>query len=340
MRKIINKLYILLRFPKGFFDFILSYVSFLTKSERIAGRPVNATIELTNICNQACPVCETGAGILKRKKGSLSLENYKIIIDKIAPFTNTVLLYFMGESFLNPDIYKIIKYTKSKKIFVKICTNGTTIDPVKLIDSGIDEIQFQIGGISQETHQIYRKNSDLSQIIKNISLVLDERKQKLTQGCSVRTKIYLGLIFMKQNETELDKFFKLSEELGVDEARIELPGVRTVEQGGIFLPSDRSDWIYDPESFDKGLLIHKNYKPKHCKWMYFSITVTWDGFVIPCCRDVNAEFIVGNLLMEDFSSIWNGKSFSNFRKKVFNNPAALPMCLLCDGLTLPSLKKV
>ncbi len=340
MRKLLRRANILARFPKGVSHFFLDSLSFFSRSQSILGMPVNATIELTNLCDQRCPVCETGAGTLKRNKGSMNFNVYKKIIEKVAPFINTALLYYMGEPFLNNDIYQIISYTKTKNIFTKICTNGQNIDAVKLLDSGLDEIQFQIGGVRQETHSLYRVGSDLETILKNVRSVVMEKKSRIKKGIPVKTKIYLGLILMKHNEQELKDFKKLADELGVDGSRIEAPCVRNMQQGDMFLPNNKDYWIYDSKSYRKGILIHKNHRPNFCRWMYYSITVTWEGDIIPCCRDVEGEHRMGNLLTDDLRQIWNGRKFREFRTTILHSRNVLPMCLLCDGLTYPSMENI
>jgi len=339
-RKFFRRFYIVFRFPKGLGNFLLDTLSYYLRADYILGKPVNAIIELTNLCDLKCPVCETGAGILKRKKGMMSLIDYKTVIDRIAPFTNTVLLYYMGEPFLNKDIYEIISYTKARKIFVKICTNGHNIDPVKVIDSGLDEIQFQIGGVSQGTHSVYRVNGGLSKTLENIKALAAEKRKRIKEGRPVNTKIYLGFIIMKHNEQELNDFFKLAGELGVDGARVEAPCVRNIEQGKAFLPRRKEYQLYDMDAFTRGVLKHKDYRVNHCRWMYYSVTVTWEGDVIPCCRDVDAGYVMGNLLRDDISLIWNNRKFREFRQKIINNSESIPMCFLCDGLTFPSLEQV
>jgi len=339
-KKSFRRIYILLLFPKGITHFLLDSLSYLFKTTHILGLPVNATIELTNFCDQNCPVCETGSGLLKRQKGSIQFEDYKKIIDKMAPFTNTVLLYYMGEPFLNKDIYEIISYTKSKRIFIKICTNGQNVDAERVIQSGLDEIQFQISGVTQQTHSKYRVNGDLSKILKNVRTLTSLKKKKIKEGKKIKTNIYLGLILMRHNEHELSDFFDLAKELDIDGTRLEAPCVRTTGQGELFLPDDKNYWLYDNKAFDRGILRHKKYKPNHCRWMFYSITITWEGDVIPCCRDVEGEYRMGNLLKDDIKTIWNGEKFKRFRKSVLKGSRPMPMCLLCDGLSFPSLEKV
>src|SRR5436190_19036184 len=94
-------LWSLARGRRGSLDHLKSTWSLARRSPIIAGRPMNITIEQTNVCNLDCPVCETGAGILGRESGHMTLEQFKLIIDKVGAHTNTLMFYFMGEPFLN-----------------------------------------------------------------------------------------------------------------------------------------------------------------------------------------------------------------------------------------------
>ena len=101
---------------RGSLDHIKSTISLIKKDTKIWGRPVNITIEPANVCNLKCPICETGDGTLNRRKKFLSLDDFKIIIDKIYKHTNTILYYFMGETFLNKTWVDQVQYAKSKGI--------------------------------------------------------------------------------------------------------------------------------------------------------------------------------------------------------------------------------
>ena len=71
----------------------LSSLSAIAKAEKCLGLPVHLTVEPTNICNLQCPVCETGAGVLGRPKGYMSLDSFKKILDKAGEQVNTLLFY-------------------------------------------------------------------------------------------------------------------------------------------------------------------------------------------------------------------------------------------------------
>jgi len=331
--KLKKVMHIILNRPKGFSDYCLSIFSALIKSRTDLCLPVHITIEPTNICNLRCPICETGAGVLKRTKGMMSLADFKLVIDKISRFSNSIFFYYMGEPFLNPGSYAMIRYAKDKGLYVNSCTNGHFLDADKLISSGLDEISIQIGGISQETHEIYRVGSNLSEILTNVKKLVAQKKHLGKNN----PKIILGFIVMKHNEAEVKGFLSLAKEIGVDEARILNPCVRNIEQGVNFLPIDKRYWIYDQESFGKGELIPENAPKNRCNWIYVSSVILFNGDVAPCCRDADADFVMGNLFLEDFSNIWNNKKYRDFRKKIAHSQKDLPICKLCSGFKIPSL---
>lgn len=324
----------LMRGRRGVKDHMLSTYSLLRRSAYIHGRPMNITIEPTNICNLQCPVCETGAGVLGRKDAHMSLEQFRNIIDKVALHTNTLMFYFMGEPFLNKQAYEMIRYAKDVGIpWVTTCTNGDPVNPRKLVESGIDEVSFQIGGMTQATHEIYRINSNLERILRNLEETIRIKRET---GSVIR--IICGFILMKHNEHEVAEFKHRMAEIGVDEASIIDPCVRTVEQGNQYLPADRNHWYYDAEAFRRGLLRPKVLPNNECPWIYYSLAIHVNGDVVPCCRDPKGEEIMGNLLREELDQVWNGERYQEFRRRLHHDQGKIGICRLCSAYPVSQIK--
>jgi radical SAM protein with 4Fe4S-binding SPASM domain len=317
----------LLRRRRGAADHIASTLSYAVRSTRILGRPMNVTIEPTNVCNLECPVCETGAGILGRPDGHMSLEQFRTIVDRVAGHTNTLMFYFMGEPFMNRDAYDMIRYAKQAGIpFVTTCTNGDPVDPARLVESGIDEVAFQIGGTTQETHQVYRVNSKLDRVLRNLSETLRLKRERRPA-----MRVTAGFILMKHNEHQVDDFVRTMRELGADSFQVIDPCVRTVEQGKRMLPTDRDHWYYDPEAFERGILRPRVLPDNDCPWIHYSVTIHVNGDVVPCCRDPRGQEVVGNLLRQSLDEVWNGERFRSFRERLRRDQGSIEICRLCSG---------
>lgn len=320
---------------RGAVNMIANQFAFESRRIRIPMPPVHITIEPTNVCDQACPVCETGARILERPRGRMSLEDFKTIIDRVVPHTNILFYYFMGEPFLNKDWYPMLRYAKDKGIpFISTCTNGHVVEAEKLVLSGIDEVSFQIGGITQETHEAYRVNGQLARVLKNCRETV-EAKRRLGSNTP---KVMLGFIVMKHNEHEVPEFRRVAGDIGVDEAVVVDPAVRTVDQGRLYLTEDEKYWFYNKVAFERdGVLRPKEVPNNECPWIYHSLVVTWNGDVVPCCRDPQGKFVMGNLLKQELGEIWNSPLYVRFREAIHAKQDSISICELCSSYSPPNL---
>jgi len=320
-------------------NYLKCYTSAILRKQKSLGRPILLTIEPINICDQRCTICETGLGILGRKPKAMSFEEFKYILDQFDDYLRTIYFYFMGESFLNRDAYRMIRYAADMGIYVSACTNGNRVNPEELVRSGIADIQFQIAGTTQDVHATYRVGVDLTRVIHNIKKTLEWRKQ-LSNEISKNPypmKVGMGYILLKPNEHQVKDFFQLAKELTVDEYQIVDPCVRTVEHGKELLPTDRSHWIYDPEAFKNGKLRPRVRPNNYCEWIYGTVTIQVNGDVVPCCRDPKGKWVLGNVFDENIYDIWNGKQFRKLRKAVTTRQKELPLCALCEGYGMPDV---
>jgi uncharacterized radical SAM superfamily Fe-S cluster-containing enzyme len=113
-------------------------------------------IEIITKCNLRCPMCSQGGSRPHPNLGKMmSLDNFKLIYDKIKNITNLIVLVGQGESFLHPDIYKILDYSRETPIYID--TNGSLkLDAEKIVKSNIQTLVFSVDAIDQRMHEKYR----------------------------------------------------------------------------------------------------------------------------------------------------------------------------------------
>lgn len=297
--------------------------------------PVHIAIEPTNACNARCPVCETGKDEMLRVKGLLDKQAYEIFVDKIKGHTNSLLFYFMGEPFLNKHAYDMIRYTRDKGIYVETCTNGDFVDAEGVFYSDINKISFQLGGMTEESHQRYRVNSSLEKAKKNLYELL-ETKHKYPNS---NVQIEVGFIVMRHNEHEVDAFLKWAKEIGVDIANIIDPCVRNMMEGYAYLPEDKRYWYYDDKAFEQGVLKPKVLPDNECVWIWNSMQINWNGDAVPCCRDPNGKHILGNVFEDGIMSVFNGKKARDFRHRILTDQKNIDLCKLCSGYGMPTMQR-
>ncbi len=73
----------------------------------------------------------------------------------------------------------------------------------------------------------------------------------------------------------------------------------------------------------------------HCWKMWHSTVITWDGLVVPCCFDKDAENRMGDLKKVTFEQVWNDRVYIDFRKKLMSSRANIEMCKNCtEGMKI------
>ncbi len=320
--------------PKGWRS--LLYNTAMAKA-RIPGplmAPVHLSIEPTNVCNLRCPVCETGNGSMARGRGMLDKAAFEKLIDEAAPHTSVLMFYFMGEPFLNKHAYDMIRYAREAGIYVETCTNGDYVDAKGVIYSDLNEINFQIGGIDQESHEVYRVRSNLERVTKNLTDLIEERRK--SPGSALQ--INVGFIVMRHNEHQVPEFLRWAKEIGADLANVIDPCVRNVIEGHQMLPKDKRYWFYDEEAFERGVLKPKHLHNNECTWIWNSVMVNWDGSLVPCCRDAQGKHVLGNVFERSLRDTWNGDKARAFRKRVVSAQGEVDICQLCSGYGVPRLE--
>lgn len=119
-------------------------------------------IEITEVCNLKCEHCYLGK--TKRKK-TMSYDSFCKIVENGIRKGLKIVELTGGEPTLHPDFDKIVKYTKSKGLYLSLITNGT----VKINPKSFDLIQVSIDGIKETHEKIRGVNGIFSKITENVN---------------------------------------------------------------------------------------------------------------------------------------------------------------------------
>lgn len=306
------------------------FLSRITRRYFLWGKPYSFILEPSAVCNLRCPQCPVGLKTLLRPQDNMRFEDYKKIIDGIADHAWVMMLYFQGESFINPDIIKMINYAYQKKIYTVISTNGTRLAnaefAAELAASKLGRLILSIDGATEETYVLYRQAGHFERVLKGTRHFIEARK-KLASAYPLAD---LQFIVMRHNEHEMDDIKKLGRELGVDRVIYKSPQIYDFDNAEATLPENPRYRRYKKQDDQYRL---KGSYSGYCKKIWYGSVLTWDQKVIPCCFDKDAEFELGNTAEESFGEIWNGDNYHRFRKMVVNKRDQIDMCRNCtEGL--------
>ncbi|HNA59341.1 MAG TPA: SPASM domain-containing protein, partial [Chitinophagales bacterium] len=80
---------------------------------------------------------------------------------------------------------------------------------------------------------------------------------------------------------------------------------------------------------DDGKYRIKNKMLDHCWKMWHSCVITWDGAVVPCCFDKDAEHKLGDLKQQTFSELWRGPAYQHLRSSLLRSRSEIDICKNC-----------
>jgi radical SAM protein with 4Fe4S-binding SPASM domain len=318
------------------FKIVLSfYISKLIRKPVVWGLPISLSIEPTNHCNLKCPECPSGLGELTRPLGLLKFQNFKDLVDQIKSKSFYIQLFFQGEPYVNKHLPEMIDYAQKNKMYVSVSTNGLLINEKtveKILKSAPNKLIFSIDGLDEESYQNYRVGGTFKQADESLRLLLKERKELKLK----KPFVELQFIVMKQNEHFLDRVFGYGKEVGVDKVVLKTMQVSSYENALHFLPTNEN---YRRYQITEGDFRIKNKLKNHCFALWRTSVITWDGKVVPCCFDKDAEFELGKLNGKTFSDVWHSSEYHKFRKRILDNRKEVNICTNCtEGLKVNILE--
>ena len=243
-------------------------------------------IEITNICNLNCSFCKED----RRKKQSLSLEQFNHILSKIKGYTNHIYLHIKGEPLIHKDIDKFIDLANNLNFNINITTNG------RLIKDNIDTLN-KVRQVNISLHS-YDNLEDIKELFKTIE--------------SITTKISLRVWNNNKNIINLLE----------DYYKININNKRTTIKNNLFIDIDKQfTWP------DINLSVISDIGT--CYGLRRQLGILVDGTVVPCCLDQDGVINLGNIFDSDLNTIIESDISKDIVYNFRNNKLKEELCKRC-----------
>lgn len=283
-----------IKFPtiKSILEAGLNELHYLWNSSK-SYKLTSINLEVTNNCNLKCSICLVSYG-MKREKGMIDFALFKKIIDD-NPQLEFILLFQWGEPLLHPKICEMIKYAKERKIRTMLTTNGTLLDDGltnRIIKSGLDRITFSVDGINQTYEKI--RGFDYLQLEKIV-----KRFKRIKETLNSPIKIDISMVVTRETEQDVAAYLSRWQ--------------REVDRVQLIPQLDYSN----------------STRKKKCRELWRgAMVVLWDGRVVPCCADYDAQMVIGDAKRESLRKIWNGERIICLRQS-HNRGNFFGLCKTC-----------
>lgn len=302
------------------------YITRILKKPVQWGLPITVSIEPTTACNLRCPECPSGLRSFTRETGNLREDFFRQTIDELHRRLICLIFYFQGEPFINPKFLDMVAYAHQKGIYTITSTNGHFLNDGnarKTVESGLDRLVISVDGTTQDTYEQYRIGGTLENVLQGARNIV---KWKKALGKNHPHVIFQFLV-VRPNEHQIPEIFRLAKEIGVDEVKLKTAQVYDYEHGNPLIPIQKKYARYR-ENKD-GTWSVKNGLANHCWKLWHACVITWDGMVVPCCFDKDAQHRLGDLRKTSFRDLWRGTAYQQFRKSLLSGRDQIDICTNC-----------
>lgn len=280
--------------------------------------PKMVVARFSYVCNAECPNCPftpANSDLRKQNNNYMSSELFKNIVDQIKKDgdESTILrITGGGEPMMHPKALELFEYAKLNKINMGLITNGSMFnkDAIKrIIDMGIEMIEFSVDAGDKETYDVVRKGLDFDKLIENIKNIVSYRDKQ-----NPNIKIIASII--DQKGVDVEKAIKFWE------TKVDFIQVRK------YLTWNVSD---TEKSGDETVFLNINNDP--CPQPFERIHIDSFGDVMFCSNDtMGMKNSMGNVFKDSIKDMWNGDLVNHYRKIHLNGDACNDkLCANCEN---------
>jgi len=311
---------------------------FIKHNPDLTPYPWRIELETTNKCRFHCLKCEHT--YWDEKPRDMSFEEFKHIVDQF-PNLTTISVSGIGHGFENKEFMKMLRYMKSKGVFVQFFDTFMLTDEEKareLIQIGVDKIWMSIDAATKETYEKLHVGSNFELAVANFRRLVQLKKEARSQF----PWVCFHYIVQKPNVTEMPQFIDFIHSITADD-----PAKLRLVQFTRLIPFKENEFLYPhipPEIVDETLRRAKKYgnfkidmvniseplkKPPICECTSWTVPfITVDCVVYPCCaltegnqRKAVEKFALGNIFKTPFKEMWYSKRFREVRRMINQNKA-------------------
>jgi radical SAM protein with 4Fe4S-binding SPASM domain len=292
------------------------YLDYILKRPEPDRLPHRLWVEPTNHCNLRCIICPNSNEGLLPSRGFMDFEMFKDIIDEASGFAYDINLFHRGESLLHPKIYEMIEYVSRRGLISRLHTNATILteeNAERIFDSGLHYISISFDGYDRDTYEGIRKGASFEKTYGNLVEFLGKKKGKGAK--KPFTVLQVIEVWNEPRKIKNEKrrlFMEAFNGLPLDKLSIRVP----------------HNWAGSYRGGPAG-----NRVSSLCTFPWYSLTIFWDGEVVPCPQDFYGNLSMGNIREGGIKEIWRNDRLITHRKTLIKGSIeGLDPCCNCDML--------
>ncbi len=283
---------------------------YLRGSTVCPGLPPTVVIANTHACNHFCRMCIREAVTFDGP--NIEARLFERLIDEGSSYFRYISLDGPGETIMNPDAFRLIRYAKSKGIRMVFSTNATLMgdDIVEaILDSGLDHIIFSLNGTTREVYASVHGVDAFDSAVANIRRFIARKLER-----RAKTLVTLQMVCLQQTLSQVDDFYRTWRgAAGVNSVRVkkDVVAVERVQAG------DRTS--------------RASRRNACARLWYGPVFIETNGDVYASPGVLYKAPPVGNVWKNSLSEIWNNKTMQAMRRAhAKGDESPFPECVDCS----------
>jgi radical SAM protein with 4Fe4S-binding SPASM domain len=327
----------------GLLRFSASVRDYFREPAVMHSSPLFLQVEPTIHCNLECSFCINP--FLPRTRTSMTADKFGQLLDQV-PSTTKISLVGIGESFMNKELWAIIRRAKARGVSIGTTSNGTILTDrllQEIVDSGLDWLNFSIDGATKATYERMRPGATFETMLANIRRVVAALHGR------ARPELAIWFLSTRDNIHELPAMVELVQSLGI--RSLNTQGVHYWGSENWHQRANDANRVDDllaiiVETRRRATAAGLDFKwfnfpdahaERECKWPWKGAYITADGFVTPCCENGSdpSRINFGNIFERPFAEIWNSGEYQQFRRDLASPHRRPSICVDCPSYHKP-----
>lgn len=295
------------------------YSSIKLRRTRISYKPNIYNVETTNACGLDCPGCTRHQ--MKRKVGSMPREVFMEVVRQTLEQTSTKFLWLhhFGDPLLYPEaLEEFSNYAYEQGISTGISTKGHLLDAKRinsLKNSRVSKVLFSWVGATKDEFETLQPPARYDETMARVRQYLKVRPDY--QQAEVELLSYSWEV----NKDVLEAFKREWYSNGADLVSLKICDSMTG----------------DSERVNKAVEVRKGQHMCPCLSPWAHLSVLYNGDIVPCCRDYDGKYVLGNIMETPIKHLWNAPKMVTLREAQLKGERhKIELCKFCEVGCLPS----
>lgn len=319
---------------------VLKEFSYTHAGLRSLAHPQVFEIETTNACPYTCIMCPRTHS-MTRPIGHMDIGLFRDIVDQTRPEWQmdhvrakpTMRLLHYGEPMVYTHFAESVDHCHRRGFSVYISTNPSVWTDRRIeetLGTAVDELWVMVDGMDDATSMAIRgKAAGFERGEHNIR---ELARRKVHRGLSL-PKITIAMIRQPKNAHQWEHFEAYWQGIdGID--AVYLAHFSTFDGGVKEINAVAREFAQSNAAQSQQMAKQRTLSQFPCYYPWHSISITWDGKVVPCCRDFDASMILGDLNRQSIAQVWNGPRMQDIRRRFIHGRSIGRPCETCEEASL------